>query len=158
MRVGEELLVQRFQLPKNVLEKSVAVDRISYVVLGNPPGNPVAIARLQISAVLEAPIVVSAFTTNDADSALSFKKYCEKPPLLTSDSTCQMAVKTFCGKDCCSNASFPILVAADSDKLIRISFLVAVVTFAEMEWTAPINVHVFRRRVRHHGETPFPGT
>src|SRR5215475_11202119 len=119
-------------------EKSAAIDRMASTVCGIPPGNAVTIARLHISAVLGAPIVVSAFTTNEADSALSFKKYCEKPPLLTSDSTSQIAVKTFCGMDCCSNPSFPIFVAADSDRLIRISFLFTVGALAEMEWTAQL--------------------
>src|ERR1700734_4382682 len=90
---------------------------------GNPPGKAVTIARLQILAVLGAPIVSRACTTYDADSALPLQKYCEKPPLLTSDSTSQMAENTFCGKDCRANSSLPIFGILDSDNLISNSFL-----------------------------------
>src|ERR1700757_3165840 len=80
-------------------------------------------ARLQILAVFGAPMVSSASTTNDADSALLFRKYCEKPPLLTSDSRAQMAENTFCARDCSANSRFPNFVFSDSDKPMRIRFL-----------------------------------
>src|SRR4029077_2084686 len=92
-------------------------------VVGNPDGNAVAIARLQILAVSGAPIVSRACTTNDADSALLLRKYCEKPPLFTSDSRAQMAENTFCGRDCSANSCFPNFVFSDSDKSIKIRFL-----------------------------------
>jgi len=53
-------------------------------------------ARRQMAAVLGAPIASSASVTKGAVSALLLRKYCEKPPLLTSDSTAQMAENTFC--------------------------------------------------------------
>src|SRR5690348_8104342 len=52
----------------------------------------------RMSAVFGAPTVSRALTTNDADSALLLRKYWEKPPLLTSDSTSQIAENTFCGR------------------------------------------------------------
>jgi hypothetical protein len=79
--------------------KTAASDRITSTDSGNPPGNAVSIARLQMSAVFGARRVSRASTRNAADSALLFRKYCQKPPLLTSDSTSQSAENTFCGRD-----------------------------------------------------------
>src|SRR5579862_1167372 len=92
-------------------------------VAGNPDGNAVTIARLQILAVFGAPIISRACTTNDADSALLLRKYCVKPPLLTSDSRAQIAENTLCGRDCSANSCFPNLVLSDSDNVMRIRFL-----------------------------------
>lgn len=78
-----------------------------------------AIARWQIFSVWGALICSRADTTNDADSTLSFKKYCEKPPLLTSNSTSQIAEKTFCGKDWSETSSFPTFVKSLSLKSVE---------------------------------------
>lgn len=91
-------------------------------ISADPAGNAVAVARRQISAVFGAPIFSSA-STKAADSALSFEKYWAKPPLFTSDSTFQIAAKTFCSKDCWAKSNLPILVISDSDSLMGISFL-----------------------------------
>jgi len=66
-------------------EKSDAAERIVSAFEGSPAGNAIAIARLHISAALGALIVSSASATNPAVLELLLKKYCEKPPLFTSD-------------------------------------------------------------------------
>jgi hypothetical protein len=104
-------------------EKLEATELIVSALRGSPPGNAVTITRLQILAVFGAPIASRACATKEADSALLLRKYCEKPPLLTSDSTAQIAEKIFCGTDCRAKSSFPNFVFSDSDKPMRISFL-----------------------------------
>jgi hypothetical protein len=48
-----------------------------------------------MSAVFGAPIVSSASATNAVVSAVPLRKYCENPPLLTSDSTALKLENTF---------------------------------------------------------------
>jgi hypothetical protein len=73
-----------------------------------------------------AAIESSASTTNGAVSELLLRKYWEKPPLLTSDSTAQMLENTFCGTDCIPKSSFPNFVLLDSESFIRMLFLFTV--------------------------------
>jgi hypothetical protein len=60
---------------------------------------------------------------NAAVSELSFRKYCEKPPLLTSDSSAHIDEKTLCGVDWVAKSCFPNCALSDSDRLIRMLFL-----------------------------------
>lgn len=89
----------------------------------NPAGNAQSIARLQIAAVRGAAMTSNASATNDAVAELLFKKYWEKPPLLTSASTAQTPENIFRGTDCFPKSSFPNWVLSDSESSIRIPFL-----------------------------------
>src|ERR1700690_4460516 len=94
-------------------ENSAAAKEMSSGFSGNPAGKAVLIARLHILAVLGAPMVSRASETNGAVSQLSLKKYCETPPLLTSDSSAQIEENTFCGVNCCAKFCFPNCVLSD---------------------------------------------
>ena len=99
MGILKELLVHASSLSSVSPEKSDAAELIISGSEGSPSGNAAAIARLHISAVVGAPIASRASVTNPAVSELRFAKYCEKPPLFTSDSSAQIEENTFCGND-----------------------------------------------------------
>src|SRR5262249_13490642 len=112
------------KLPRTSSEKPAAALEIPSGVGGSPAGKAVVVARLHISAVRGAPIVSRASDTKEAVSQLSFAKYCEKPPLLTSDSSAHIEEKTFCGEDWLAKSCLPNFVLSDSERPIRMVFLV----------------------------------
>jgi len=80
-------------------ENLAAAAEIASGLLGSSAGKAVVIARLHMSAVRGAPIESRASVTNEAVSQLQLRKYCENPPLFTSDSSAQIAENTLWGVD-----------------------------------------------------------
>jgi len=101
-----------------------------------------AIARWQISTVWSAPMRSRADTTNDADSALSFKKYCEKPPS-TVRGPCNFSqyveMHSCPSLEWTSTSNFQRLLAQIKEDTVKKLMIVALMVGASMSWGTRTN-------------------